>query len=106
MSSKADVYGQGKSYNIFAGKDGSRGLAKSSLKTEDAIADYRGLDEKEMVVLNDWHSFFSYVHLALEMSDADNMIYTRKRYNIVGKVSDGPVPDADSLSSSDPPSDL
>jgi hypothetical protein len=63
VSSKGDVYGQGKSYNIFAGKDGSRGLALSSLKTEDAVADYSGLGEKEMVVLNDWHSFFSYVHL-------------------------------------------
>lgn len=61
MSSKVDVYGQGKSYNVFAGKDGSRGLALSSLKAEDAVADYSGLNEKEMVVLNDWHSFFSYV---------------------------------------------
>ena len=51
MSSKADVYGQGKSYNIFAGKDGSRGLALSSLKPEDAVADYSGLDEKAIVVL-------------------------------------------------------
>ena len=64
MSSKADVYGQGKSYNIFAGKDGSRGFALSSLKPEDAVADYSGLDEKAIVVLtllNDWYLFFSYV---------------------------------------------
>ena len=33
----------------------------SSLKPEDAVADYRGLDDKAMVVLNDWYSFFSYV---------------------------------------------
>ena len=61
MSQKVDVYGPGKSYNIFAGKDGSRGLAKSSLNAEDAVADYRGLEAKEIGVLNDWHSFFSYV---------------------------------------------
>ena len=61
VSSKADVYGQGKSYNVFAGKDGSRGLGLSSLDAENAVADYSSLNEKEMVVLNDWHSFFSYV---------------------------------------------
>ncbi|KXN82262.1 putative steroid-binding protein 3 [Leucoagaricus sp. SymC.cos] len=72
VSHKADSYGPGKSYNIFAGKDGSRGLGRSSLKTEDAVADYSVLDEKEMKVLNEWHSFFL------------------KRYNVVGKVSDGP----------------
>lgn len=61
MTHKADSYGKGKSYNIFAGKDGSRGLGKSSLKEEDAVADYSVLDEKERKVLDDWHSFFSYV---------------------------------------------
>ena len=65
MSGKADVYGAGKSYNIFAGKDGSRGLALSSLEAENAVADYRGLSEKEMGVLNDWHLFFSYVSFFL-----------------------------------------
>ncbi|KAF9522164.1 cytochrome b5-like heme/steroid binding domain-containing protein [Crepidotus variabilis] len=70
LARRADVYGPGKSYSVFAGKDGSKGLGMSSLKPEDAVADYSGLDEKDMKVLNDWHSFFS------------------KRYNIVGKVSD------------------
>jgi membrane-associated progesterone receptor component len=46
-------------------------LGKSSLKPEDCIADYSGLDAKELEVLDQWHAFFS------------------KRYNIVGKV----VPD-------------
>ncbi|KAF8149347.1 cytochrome b5 [Crassisporium funariophilum] len=72
VTAKAEVYGPGKSYNIFAGKDGSRGLGMSSLKPDDAVADYKTLDEKDMKVLDDWHAFFS------------------KRYNIVGKVSDGP----------------
>ncbi|KIK05158.1 hypothetical protein K443DRAFT_675311 [Laccaria amethystina LaAM-08-1] len=68
VTHKAEVYGRGRSYNIFAGKDGSRGLGKSSLKPEDAVADYSDLDEKDLKVLDDWYSFF------------------QKRYNIVGKV--------------------
>ena len=63
MTHKADVYGPGGSYNVFAGKDGSRGLALSSLNADDAIADCSDLNEKQLGVLNDWHSFFSYVHL-------------------------------------------
>ncbi|KAF7980341.1 hypothetical protein HWV62_38771 [Athelia sp. TMB] len=73
VSHKADVYGPGKSYNIFAGKDGSKGLGKSSLKPEDAVPDYSDLPDADMKVLDDWHAFFS------------------KRYNIVGKVSDLPA---------------
>lgn len=61
VSRKADVYGPGKSYNIFAGKDGSRGLGMSSLKTEDAVPDYTTLDEKDMGTLNEWHVFFTCV---------------------------------------------
>ncbi|KLO15372.1 progesterone binding protein [Schizopora paradoxa] len=80
VTRKGDVYGAGKSYNIFAGKDGSRGLGKSSLKTEDAVWDYTTLDASEMKVLDDWHSFFS------------------KRYNIVGKVVG--LPDIDEQSQS------
>lgn len=58
VTAKAEVYGAGKSYNVFAGKDGSKGLGMSSLKGDDAVADYSGLDEKDMKVLNDWYSFF------------------------------------------------
>ena len=61
VTRKRDVYGKGGSYNIFAGKDGSMGLGKSSLKLEDAVPDYSTLPENEMKVLDDWHSFFSYV---------------------------------------------
>ncbi|KIJ68074.1 hypothetical protein HYDPIDRAFT_107705, partial [Hydnomerulius pinastri MD-312] len=72
VTRKKDVYGKGGSYNLFAGKDGSRGLGKSSLKPEDAVPDYSTLPENEMKVLDDWHSFFS------------------KRYNIVKRVTDMP----------------
>ncbi|KAK2464787.1 hypothetical protein APHAL10511_003205 [Amanita phalloides] len=68
VTRKADVYGPGKSYNIFAGKDGSRGLGMSSLKPEDAVADYSELDDKDRKTLDDWYDFF------------------RKRYDIVGRV--------------------
>jgi predicted heme/steroid binding protein len=64
VSHKRDSYGPGQSYNVFAGKDGSRGLGKSSLKLEDAVPDYSMLDEKERKVLDDWHAFFSCVALA------------------------------------------
>ncbi|KAF8882711.1 cytochrome b5 [Infundibulicybe gibba] len=73
VSHKIDVYGPGKSYNVFAGKDGSRGLGMSSLKPEDAVPDYSVLDEKDMKVLDDWHAFFT------------------KRYNVVGRVVDPPT---------------
>ncbi|KAF9465415.1 cytochrome b5-like heme/steroid binding domain-containing protein [Collybia nuda] len=79
VTHKADVYGPGRSYSIFAGKDGSKGLGMSSLKPEHAVADYSDLNESDMKVLNDWHSFFS------------------KRYNIVGKVVDPPATDSSSL---------
>ncbi|KAG6375527.1 cytochrome b5 [Boletus reticuloceps] len=72
VTRKRDVYGSGGSYNIFAGKDGSKGLGMSSLKPEDAVPDYSALPENERKVLDDWHSFFM------------------KRYNIVGRVTDMP----------------
>ncbi|PLW08790.1 hypothetical protein PCASD_03465 [Puccinia coronata f. sp. avenae] len=68
VSSKRDVYGPGGSYHVFAGKDGSKGLGKSSLKPEDAVPDYSSLSQEELKVLDDWVAFF------------------KKRYNIIGKV--------------------
>ena len=53
---------------MFAGKDASRALAKTSLKIEDCVPEYEDLDEKEKGTLGDWYSFFE------------------QRYNIVGKV--------------------
>lgn len=68
VTRKQDVYGKGGSYNIFAGKDGSKGLGMSSLDPEDAVPDYSALPENEMKVLDDWHSFFSYVHRPVSLS--------------------------------------
>ncbi|KAK3351792.1 cytochrome b5 [Neurospora tetraspora] len=53
---------------VFAGKDASRALAKTSTKAEDISPDWQDLDDKEKSTLNDWITFFS------------------KRYNVVGKV--------------------
>ncbi len=61
VSHKTDVYGPGKSYNLFAGKDASKALGMSSLKPEDAISDYSTLSEGDMKTLNDWHAFFTCV---------------------------------------------
>ncbi|KAI5851975.1 cytochrome b5-like heme/steroid binding domain-containing protein [Tricharina praecox] len=61
-------YLPGGSYNVFAGKDASRGLAKSSVKQEDAVPQWNDLGPKEKQVLEDWFTFFS------------------KRYNVLGKV--------------------
>ncbi|WFC98845.1 hypothetical protein MYAM1_001578 [Malassezia yamatoensis] len=58
----------GNGYHVFAGKDASRGLGMSSLKPEDAVADYSTLTDEQMKVLEDW------------------LEYYKKRYNIVGRV--------------------
>ncbi|KAF9882053.1 cytochrome b5-like heme steroid binding domain-containing protein [Colletotrichum karsti] len=54
--------------DVFAGKDASRALGKTSTKPEDVSADWSDLTDKEKGVLNDWITFFS------------------KRYNVVGRV--------------------
>lgn len=53
---------------VFAGKDASRALGKTSTKPEDVKSEWHDLDDKEKETLNDWITFFS------------------KRYNIVGVV--------------------
>jgi hypothetical protein len=85
------VYGPGKSYNIFAGKDGSKGLGKSSLNPEDAVPDYSDLPENESKVLDDWFSFFQYVLIRPTCTGAYFHFRHRKRYNVVGRVTDMPA---------------
>ncbi|KAI1402057.1 cytochrome b5 [Hypoxylon fuscum] len=62
------AYREGGSYHVFAGKDASRALAKTSTKPEDVKPDWQDLDDKEKQTLDDWITFFS------------------KRYNVVGIV--------------------
>ncbi|KAG0282452.1 hypothetical protein BGZ96_000470 [Linnemannia gamsii] len=68
VSAKKEMYGPGGSYHCFAGKDASQALGKSSVKPEDCVADYSGLNEAELKTLDDWVIFFE------------------KRYTIVGKT--------------------
>ena len=90
VSKKVDVYGKGKSYNLFAGKDASKALGMSSLKPEDAVPDYSTLPETERKVLEDWFSFFQCVTLLFSLPRCLISPPSRKRYNIVGKVVDLP----------------
>jgi membrane-associated progesterone receptor component len=53
---------------VFAGKDASRALAKTSTKPEDVRPEWQDLEESEKSTLNDWVTFFA------------------KRYNVVGIV--------------------
>ncbi|OWZ60802.1 hypothetical protein AYX15_06945 [Cryptococcus neoformans] len=68
VSARSEMYAPGKGYNVFAGKDGSKGLGMSSLDAKDAVADYSSLNESQMQTLNQWESFFE------------------KRYSVVGRV--------------------
>jgi membrane-associated progesterone receptor component len=57
------VVAPGKGYNIFAGRDASKALAKSSMKPEDLSADYSGLGDTELKVLDDWLAYYTKVRL-------------------------------------------
>ncbi|KAG0049215.1 hypothetical protein BGZ83_005942 [Gryganskiella cystojenkinii] len=65
---KPEMYGPGKNYNVFAGKDASKALGMSSTKPEDCVADYSGLNDEQRKTLDDWVTFFE------------------KRYTVVGTV--------------------
>ncbi|KAI9338562.1 cytochrome b5-like heme/steroid binding domain-containing protein [Zopfochytrium polystomum] len=52
------MYAPGQGYSVFAGKDASKALGKSSLKPEDCAADYSSLNEEEMGTLNKWDAFY------------------------------------------------
>lgn len=61
VTAKKEMYGPGQGYNVFAGRDASRGLGMSSLEVKDAVADYSTLDDKQMKTLDHWESFFQKV---------------------------------------------
>merc|ERR1711879_1138422 len=48
VSPRREMYGHGKGYAIFAGKDASRALGMSSLNPEDAVSDYSTLKPDQM----------------------------------------------------------
>jgi hypothetical protein len=46
---------------VFAGRDASKALGKSSMKQEDLSADYSELTEWELKVLDDWLAYYTKV---------------------------------------------
>ena len=95
VSRKRETYGPGGSYALFAGKDASRALGLSSLKPEDAVADWSTLEDKDRKTLDDWHAFFTCVFRfppPLSLSNVNKPFsVARKRYAIVGRVVDLPA---------------
>lgn len=61
----------------------------SSLKPEDAVADYSTLDEKELAVLDDWVKYYKKVPPS-SLDCAMPLMALAQRYNIIGKVVDAP----------------
>lgn len=53
---------------VFAGKDASRALGKTSTNPDDVSPEWKDLSDKEKGTLNDWVKFFS------------------NRYNVVGTI--------------------
>ncbi|KAJ3682212.1 hypothetical protein LUZ60_014785 [Juncus effusus] len=51
-------YGPGGPYELFAGRDASRALAKMSFEASDISSDLSGLEPYELDTLNDWESKF------------------------------------------------
>lgn len=69
VTANTKMYGPGKGYHVFVGKDASRALAKSSLEKSDTEStDISQLTPKEQKTLDDWYTFF------------------QKRYTVVGKL--------------------
>ena len=58
------IIAPGKGYSIFAGKDASKALGKSSLKIEDCDSDISELTDSELKVLDDWLAFYMKVLLS------------------------------------------
>lgn len=72
VSPGRNFYGPGGPYENFAGRDASRGLAKSSFDPEMLTKDLEGpldslwdLYEDEIAVLNDWEERFRHKYLAI-----------------------------------------
>jgi membrane-associated progesterone receptor component len=68
VTSNREMYQPGKGYSVFAGKDASKALGKSSLDLNDCVSDYSDLTSEEMATLDKWYSFYA------------------KKYPIVGKI--------------------
>eukprot|EP00026_Physarum_polycephalum_P015047 Phypoly_transcript_15636.p1 GENE.Phypoly_transcript_15636~~Phypoly_transcript_15636.p1 ORF type:complete len:111 (+),score=15.79 Phypoly_transcript_15636:191-523(+) len=54
----SDFYGVGTKYHVFAGHDGTRGLAKMSLEPEDLDKDATGLTPEEQASVDRFYGLF------------------------------------------------
>ncbi|KAJ3012133.1 hypothetical protein HKX48_006437 [Thoreauomyces humboldtii] len=68
VSQARDMYAPGAGYHVFAGKDASKALGKSSLDPADCIPDYSDLNEEERDTLDKWEAHY------------------RKKYTVVGRT--------------------
>mmetsp|Transcript_3215 Transcript_3215/g.4624 ORF Transcript_3215/g.4624 Transcript_3215/m.4624 type:complete len:115 (-) Transcript_3215:30-374(-) len=55
MTSAKDFYGPGGPYGLFAGKNASHGLAKSSLDEKEVVGDVNSLSDAEKDTLHGWY---------------------------------------------------
>ncbi|KAJ8905050.1 hypothetical protein NDN08_001562 [Rhodosorus marinus] len=55
MTSAKDFYGPGGPYGLFAGKNASHGLAKSSLDEKEVVGDVNTLSDAEKDTLHGWY---------------------------------------------------
>ncbi len=77
----SQFYGPGCSYEVFAGKNASRNLAKMSLEEEDSNSTISDLNEKEVKTLKDWMNTFENKKLypvvgKLALNEEDEMTFT------------------------------
>lgn len=82
VSSNKDSYGPNGGYHVFAGKDATRALAKSSLEEEDCIGDYVDLPASDIETLNDWFEYFKLRYSimgTLNTATGDNSFATAKQ---------------------------
>lgn len=82
VTHKKDMYGKGTGYNVFAGKDASKGLGEriddgfacesyntgmSSLDPKDAVPDFSGLNDAQRKTLDQWETFFEKVRCVVRV---------------------------------------
>jgi len=59
VSAKTGMYGRGASYSVFAGRDATRALAKSSTSVADVEdASIGDLSDEERATLDNWFNFY------------------------------------------------
>jgi membrane-associated progesterone receptor component len=84
------IYGPECSYEVFAGKDISKAVGRSTIKEEEISADYSGLNEAQRKVLDDWYEMYRCIISSLSSYALPAYISCSKKYPRVGKITDMP----------------